>query len=149
MMANQTVWESGFLGSLAPRAREKLGSLAQSFRFGAGEIIFREGDSSNYLYVVESGRVAIKVDVPSKGCHTILTTGPGEVFSWSALVGPRIATATAQAVEETEVIGFEGEALTNLCREDPALGFELYRRLTGVISARLNATRLQLLNIFT
>jgi len=124
-MARQTFRESGFLASLAPGAQEKLGLVAQSFRFGAGEIIFREADSSNYLYVVESGRVAIQIDIPSKGYHTILTTGPGEVFRWSALVGPRIATATAQAREETEVIGFEGEALANLCREDPALGFEL------------------------
>jgi hypothetical protein len=36
----------------------------------------------------------------------------------------------------------------DLCREDPDFGFELYRALADVISSRLIATRLQLIDVF-
>lgn len=112
------------------------------------ETIFREGDHSLYLYIVKSGKIAIEVHLPSKGARTSLTVGPGDIFSWSALVEPRIETAGARAVEESEVLGIKGGALTDLCREDLALGSVVYRALTQVISARLIGTRLQLLDIF-
>jgi CRP-like cAMP-binding protein len=54
-----------------------------------------------------------------------------------------------RAVEDTEALGLKGGALMDACREDPELGFELYRAITEVIAARLIATRLQLLDVFS
>ena len=144
----QTSWYGSFLASLSPRAREKVLALADSFRYNEGETIFREGDPSLYVYVVKTGHVAIEIHVPSKGRRTILTVGPGDLFSWSALVEPRLGTASARAIEETEALGIKGGSLLDLCLQDPELGFELYRALAGVITARLIATRLQLLDVF-
>jgi CRP-like cAMP-binding protein len=88
------------------------------------------------------------VHIPSKGRRTIPTAGPGNVFSWSALVEPRIETASARAVEDTEVLGIKGGALMDLCREDCSLGFEVYRSPAEVITAHLTATRLQWLDVY-
>ncbi len=147
-MAEQISWYGSFLAGLSPRVQERILALAESFKYGAGEVIFQEGDPSLYLYILKSGRVAIEVHVPSKGRRTLLTAGPGDVFSWSALVEPRIETASARAVEETEVLGIKGGALMDMSREDCALGFEIYRALSEIITARLIATRLQLLDVF-
>jgi CRP-like cAMP-binding protein len=147
-MSDKTSWYGSFLAQLSPRVREKLLGLAQGFRYLEGETIFREGDPSLYLYLVKEGRVALETHFPSKGRVVIQTISSGGLFSWSALVGPRIETATARAVEETEALGIKGGALEDLCREDFELGFEVYRTLAGVISARLNATRMQLLDVF-
>jgi len=122
-------------------------SLAVPFRYMRGEVIFNEGDPGLYLYLVKSGEIAIESRVPSKGTRTTLTVGPGDVFSWSALVEPHIETAGARAVEDSEVLGIKGGILMDLCREDVSLGFELHRALTDVIAARLMATRLQLLDM--
>lgn len=147
-MAEQTPWLGGFLATLSPRVREKLLAMTETFRFAEGSTIFREGDSSLYLYIVKTGRVAVDVHVPSKGRRPIMTVEPGEVFSWSALAEPYVETASARTVEETEVLGIKGESLMSLCRQDTEVGFELYRSLTAVISTRLLATRLQLLDMF-
>ncbi|MBI1750566.1 MAG: cyclic nucleotide-binding domain-containing protein [Acidobacteria bacterium] len=147
-MSEQSSWFGSFLAKLSPRVREKLLSHARAFRYLDGEAIFREGDPSLYLYILKHGRVAIEIHVPSKGRQTILTVGPGDIFSWSALVEPRIETASARAIEEVEVLGIKGGELTDLCLEDSELGFELYRALAEVITARLVATRLQLLDVF-
>jgi len=146
-MVEKASWYGDFLASLSPRVREKLLSLAVPFRYMRGEVIFHEGDPGLYLYIVKSGEIAIEGRVPSKGTRTTLTVGPGDVFSWSALVEPHIETAGARAVEESEVLGIKGGALMDLCREDVGLGFELHRALTDVIAARLVATRLQLLDM--
>ncbi len=148
-MAEQASWYGSFLAKFSPRVQERLLALAESFQFKAGQDIFREGASSLYLYLVKTGRVAVELHVPSKGRRTIYTASAGDVFNWSAVVEPRLATASVRAVEDTEAVGLKGGALMDACREDPELGFELYRAITEVIAARLIATRLQLLDIFS
>jgi CRP-like cAMP-binding protein len=146
-MAEQTHWLGSFLAHLSPRVQEKLLELGEAFRYSEGQTVFHEGDPSLYLYIVKSGQVAIDVHIASKGRRSIMTAGPGDLFSWSALVEPRLETASARAVEETEALGIKGGALMDLCREDTGLGFEVYHELAEVISARLIATRLQLLDM--
>ena len=144
---NQESWHAGFLAKLAPRFRMKLLSLAHSFRYSAGTTIFREGDPSLYFYLVKSGRVALDIAVPA-GAVCLLTVGPGDIFSWSALLESHAETATARAIEEVEVLEIKGEALQGLCWEDTELGIEFYRALAEVIAARLSATRLVALDAF-
>ena len=141
-------WYSGFWLQLSPGVRGLILGQARLYSFQAGETIFREGDPSRRLYIVKSGRVAIEVHVPSKGRRTIAVVDPGEPFSWSVLVEPCVETASARALEETEVVGIDREVLLELCREDVELGFEVYRALSEVITGRLNATRLELSELF-
>ncbi len=145
---NKESWYAGFLPKLAPRVRTKLLGLAHSSCYPAGTTIFREGDPSLYFYLIKSGRVALDIAVPGKGVVCLLTVGPGDIFSWSALLESHAETATARAIEEVEVLGIKGEALQYLCWEDTELGVEFYRALAEVIAARLSATRLVALDAF-
>lgn len=138
-------WHHDLLASFSPSVREKLLSLSEPFHFASGDLIFEEGAPSLYLYLVKTGRVAIEVHIPAWGRRQILTLGPGELFSWSALIEPRLETASARALEETEVLGVKGGTLMDLCREDAEFGFQLYRTLAEVITDRLLSTRRQLL----
>lgn len=139
------VWHGTVLARFSPPLQEKLLAHGERFRFAAGQTIFAEGSPSLYLYIVRSGQVAIEVDFPAWGRRQVLTVGPGELFSWSALVEPRLETASARALEETEVLGIKGGTLMDLCREDAEFGFQLYRTLAEVITDRLVAARRQLL----
>jgi len=142
-------WHRGFLDKFSPQVREKLLSLSEPFRFKAGEDIIAEGGASHYLYIIKSGRVAVEMRMPPKGRCTIRTGEAGDMISWSALVEPRRATASLRAVQDTEAFGIKGELLMDECRKDCQLGFELYRALTEVIAGRLNATRLQFVNVYS
>ena len=144
-MAENTLWQDSFLARFSPQVQQKLLALSEPFHFPAGQTIFEEGAASLYLYVVKSGRVAIEAHIPAWGNRLITTLGPGELFSWSALIEPRIETASARAVEDTEVVGIKGGALMDACREDAEFGFQLYRTLAEVITDRLVSTRRQLL----
>jgi CRP-like cAMP-binding protein len=148
-MAEQASLYGSFLAKFSPRVQEKLLALAETFQFKAGQDIIGEGDPSLYLYIVKSGRVAVEIDMPTKGRRILRTGGVGDMFSWSALVEPRLATSAVRAMDDTEALGIKGGALMDACREDFELGFELYRALTEVIASRLIATRLQLVDVFS
>ena len=137
-----------FLDRFSPRVREKLLSLAEPFRFKAGQDIIGVDKPAERLYIIKSGQVAVEIYVPHHGRCTIRTGSAGDMICWSALVQPRLSTAAVRARVDTEAFGIKGEVLIEECGRDPELGFELYRALTEVIASRLNATRLQLVNVY-
>jgi CRP/FNR family cyclic AMP-dependent transcriptional regulator len=147
-MAEQLIWHGRVVAELSPRAREKVFAEAEMIKYKAGTTILREGDHSKYLFIIKGGQVVLEITVPPKGRRSILTVGPGELFSWSALVEPRIENASARASVDTEAKRVDGVTLMKLCEESSSLGFEVYRTLAKVISSRLIATRLQFLDVF-
>jgi CRP/FNR family cyclic AMP-dependent transcriptional regulator len=147
-MAMEIPGGRSFLATLSPQVQEKVLSLGELFRYAAGDVILREGCPSLFLYIVETGRVAVEIHVPAKGRRPIMTVGPGDLFGWSALVEPCIETASARALEDTEAWGIKGGAFSDLCREDYTVGYEVYRALAEIICVRLAATRSELLHVF-
>ena len=142
-------WQGGFLDRFSPPIREKLLSFAETFRFKAGKDIIGEGDHSEYLYIIKSGRVAVEMTMAPKGRRIIRTAEAGEMISWSSLVEPHRSTASLRAAQDVEAFGIKGDLLIVESHKDIQLGFELYRALTEVIAGRLNATRLQFVNIYS
>ncbi len=140
--------DDSFLAAMSPRVQEKLLALGQTFHFKREETIFQEGSPSLYMFIVKTGRVSVDIHIPSKGRRCILTAGTGEVVSWSALVQPCVHHASARALEETELLGLPGDVLGAVCEEDHQIGYELYRALAEIVSTRLTATRLQMLDVF-
>jgi serine/threonine protein kinase len=87
--------------------------------FEAGEVIFSEGDPSDYICIVESGSVEISVDTDGDR-KVIATLGRGEPFGELAAITGNPRTATATAVEASTIrmvtrddIGAEIEKLSS------------------------------------
>ena len=137
-----------FASGLEPGIQTRLAELSRTFTAEPGEELFREGDESEVLGVVIKGRVALRTHVAERGDLTLLTVEPGDIYLWSALVPPYRATSTAVAIEALEAITFEGPALRAALREDAALAQALYPRVLVAVERRLNATRVQLLELF-
>jgi len=73
---------------------------------------------------------------------------PGDVYGWSAVLPPAIATSTGVAVLPTTAILFEGETLRRALATDCDLAAAIYGRLLVSVARRLVATRLQLLDVY-
>jgi CRP-like cAMP-binding protein len=143
-----TLKELAFSRGLDPGQVDQLAQIANPVEWAAGTVVFREGDRDALLYVVQEGRVAIEIAVPGRGRVTILTVGPGEVFGWSSIFHQRPKTASARAIESTTALALDAIRLRELCDADPRLGYVLTRRILEVVSERLKATRMQLLDIY-
>jgi CRP/FNR family transcriptional regulator, cyclic AMP receptor protein len=126
---------------------EAMARLAQDVSFERDQIIFREGDDFHQFCLLRSGRVALEIVTQGQALR-VQTMTAGDVFSWSAVLMGKGKYFQARALEPTKVLAFEGADLIALCKQDPAFGFEFIYRLLGVVSGRLQATRLQLMDIY-
>jgi len=140
--------EQPFFKGMDPRWIAFFAGCAGNVRFDAGEYIFREGGEANRFLLIRHGRVALETHVPQRGPVTIYTIGKDDVVGWSWLFPPYRWTFDARALELVRAIGFDAACVRKKCEEDPALGYVLLMRLVPVISSRLQATRLQLLDVY-
>jgi CRP-like cAMP-binding protein len=89
--------------------------------------------------------VALDLHVPGQGRMKIDTIGMGELLGWSWLFPPYRWAFGAVSVGPVEAFEFDGRMVRTLCESDPALGYELTRRLARVVAKRLQATRVRLI----
>jgi hypothetical protein len=85
---------------------------------------------------------------PSRGPIILQTLGEGEVLGWSWLVAPYRWRFDGRAVELTRAIALDGECLRGKCEEDHDLGYELMKRVSLVMEKLVQATRLQLADVY-
>ncbi|TEU00704.1 MAG: Crp/Fnr family transcriptional regulator [Anaerolineales bacterium] len=137
-----------FTQDLEPKQLEKLASIATYVTFSEGATIFREGDTSELVYLIMEGEVSLLTQVPGHGQVTILTIEPGQLLGWSSLFPPQKKTAGAQTNAPTKAIAINAVQLHELCTDDHDIGFEIMSRVAQVISNRLSAARDLLLDMF-
>ena len=125
-----------------------LAAAARQERPPAGTVLFREGDRLDRFFVVADGDVAIEVAGPNRRPKRLQTVGPGELLGWSPVLGPGAMTATARALTPARVFAFDAAAVRATLDADPRLAAEFFKRVARVVARRLNATRLQLLDVY-
>jgi CRP-like cAMP-binding protein len=113
--------------------------------FPAGKMIFNEGLVANRFYIILEGEVALESAVGKEGGQLIQTIKAGDVLGWSWLFPPYKWNFDARAIKPTKAIIFFATTLRELCESNPALGYEVMKRVTKVVIKRLQSTRLQLL----
>jgi CRP/FNR family transcriptional regulator, cyclic AMP receptor protein len=142
------ITESEVFAGLEPEQLELIAGCAQNVGFEAGERLFREGDPADVFFLVRHGLVALDAYVPNRGQVTVETISAGEVVGWSWLVPPYRWHFTGRAVEPVRAVQFDAACLRGKSDEDAVLGRELLTRFSQVLIARLQATRLQLMDVY-
>ncbi len=137
-----------FVEQFAAEHVDKLAGIATRVRFDRDQIIFREGDECSDFFLLLSGLVALEI-VETGHTHRIQTLSAGHEFGWSALLMGSGKHFQARALERTEALALDGGALLTACKRDPQFGFVLMQRLLGVVAERLQATRLQLHDMYS
>ena len=137
-----------FLAGLSFEHMQTLIGCATNVRFADNSTIIQEGQIANKFYLIRSGRIALQMDVPGKESLRIQTVGPGEILGWSWLISPYRWHFSAIAVLDTRAIALDGECLRNKCEKECAFGYEMLKRLSQVMERRLEATRLQLIDLY-
>jgi len=134
---------------LEPDHFNKIVSISHLCKWESNQVLFKEGEDEDYLYVVVEGRVAIELAVPNKGKVRVFTAEPMDVVGWSSVTPVvRQRTATARSVVPTRMVCIDAKKLRIFCDEDHDLGYIVMRRLSNVVASRLLITRLQLIDMF-
>jgi CRP-like cAMP-binding protein len=140
--------EHPFFAGLGVDALSLLAGCAANAHFRPGQYLFRHGDPADHFYVLRGGRVQLEVSSPGRGSLPLEVFGQDDVLGWSWLVPPYRWEADAQATEHTDVIAIGGPCLRDKCEDDPALGYELLKRGTAAMNARLFSALARLLDLY-
>jgi CRP-like cAMP-binding protein len=140
--------EHPVLKGLDPAHLDLIVGCASNVRFNPGEFIFRAGQEANHFYIIRTGQVSVETFAPQRGAITIETVGDGELIGWSWLIPPFEWHFDARALTLTRAIALDARCLRTKCDSDSALGYELLKRFSQVMEQRLEATRLQLLDLY-
>ncbi len=137
-----------FVEEFQPEHLDRLTQLAKEVHFTRDQVLFHEGDDASDFYLIVEGRMALEIEAPG---HTlrVQTLSAGDELGWSALLAGRGKYFQARALEPVDALAFDGPAVLAACREDKSFGFAFMYRMLGVVSERLQATRLQVLDMYS
>lgn len=140
--------EHSFFKDFPPAYRALIGSCAKNAQFTPGQLLAKAGDPANVFFAIRQGRVFIELHSPQRGSLILQTAEAGDVVGWSWLFPPYRWKFDVRAAEQVHAITFDGECLRGKCERDPAMGLEFMKRFAQVFMERLEAARLQLLDLY-
>jgi CRP/FNR family cyclic AMP-dependent transcriptional regulator len=137
-----------FLRGLADGHLATLASLCRHVAVPARQRLFEAGAVADRFWLLDAGQVVIDTTVPGRGRLVIETIGRGDVTGVSWLLPPYQWRFGAMTVQPMQGFEFDARAVRAACDEQPALGYELSRRISGVLARRLQATHARLLDSY-
>ncbi|WP_437808970.1 Stp1/IreP family PP2C-type Ser/Thr phosphatase [Sorangium sp. So ce1078] len=120
---------------LQEREMLRVMQVAEVLSFEPGQIVVREGDRGDELFIVLSGLVRIV-----RGDAVLSEVGPGEHFGEMALIRSMPRSATVSAVEQSELIAVRRADFFEILRKEHELAVKLLWQFLGVLADRLDQT---------
>lgn len=114
----------------------KLILLAQVRELQPGEVLIRQDDQGNQMYVVIDGELHVSREVRGEK-RALAKLGLGDVVGEVALVSAVRRTATVTALEPSRVLVLDWPAVERVGRFSPYLAARLYLNLAAILGQRI------------
>jgi CRP-like cAMP-binding protein len=149
MTSLQSVLEAHpFFQDVEQRYIQMVAEHATLETFTPGQLIFRQGEPANRFYIISEGPVALEVFSPEHGPVRLMTLGAGDVLGWSWLFEPYVWHLDARALESTTAIALDGAELRATCDQNHELGYHLMKHSVQIVAQRLQASMIQMLDVY-
>ncbi len=127
----QILKQSAVFTTLDKEETRELALLAKEKQFDANAVIFWEGDPSDWFYIVADGNIKVS-KLASSGKEIILSFfGPGEMFGEVAVFENKPYPASAQAIEDTRLIGIKKSDFLQFLLRHPDVSLKIISILSG------------------
>ena len=137
-----------FFGGIDATYIKLLSGCAKHVQFPKGAYIYREGSKADTFYCLRAGKVTLEIHAPQSGSIQIDSRKAGDVFGWSWIVEPFRWYCDVRVIEEVRALALDAKYIRDRCQEDKIFGYEMYRRLVPLMHQSLQATRLQLIDVY-
>jgi len=152
MSVTALLHNSELFSTLTPEQVEKIVALGHQATYNASDVIIREGDPSDEIYVICSGMVEVEVargvipDVSGPPrLAPLARLGKGQVFGEIALVDRGTRSATVRCVKDgTMLYAIPRQALWDLCDGDHTIGYVVMRNIAADLAFKLRHRNLQM-----
>ena len=111
--------------ALASDDVRRVADVAVPRRFAAGQVIFREGDSSDTCYVVRRGHARAVRENADGRTIALAHFGPGDIFGELAMFDDERRSATVETLDAVEAIAIAGSDMRRLLREHHDISVKL------------------------
>ncbi|MFW5874695.1 MAG: Crp/Fnr family transcriptional regulator [bacterium] len=102
--------------------------------------LFREGESADSLWIVASGEIDLRFELPARDtteAQTISTLSATGILGWSSLVPPYKYKLSAYCASDAcEVIRINGEDFLGHLKNNPELGYRVLSAMIRVVGNR-------------
>lgn len=105
-----------------------------------GEVLFREGDRGDQMFVVYQGRIVLSKEVVGRVEQVLTTMSPGDFFGEMGLFGGLRRSATATAQTDTVVWELDRDSLQHLVDRSGRAGVTFFAAMVREFSKRLDRT---------
>jgi small-conductance mechanosensitive channel/CRP-like cAMP-binding protein len=123
-----------FLHELDDGALKILLSSVKVHEFGAGEVLMRQGEAGETMYIIRHGHVEVIAHGATAGSDRHLATmGTSQIIGEAALLTGEARTATIRALDDVEVIEISRDGLTRLFKQSPSIA----QAISEIVSTRL------------
>ncbi len=147
LSVESTLRHCDLLEPLSDAQIAELATLAGMVTLRDGEALFEQNDDARDLFIVASGRLAIRLATPAGHVIEVVDAGQYRLSGWSSLVAPHIYIADARAVEDSAVLVIPAAAAEEVFLQEPAAAYVVMKRLAGLISTRLRDIKEQLIEV--
>lgn len=120
-----------------PRFIPALMKILKRVDIKRGEAVFRQGDESDSMYFVESGRLEVELELEGGKLLRLKKIGPGAVFGEMGIFTTAPRSATVRASEPCVVYRMSKAKLEVVEKRAPALVTAINRYLINMMSERL------------
>jgi len=147
---DESIRKTALFRRLSPEDRQRLAAVAHVREYDKGAIIFGEGDPSDSMFTIVTGRVKVS-KMTARGTDVILELfGPGDPVGAVAVYESRAYPASATAIEPTTCLLIPRQAFFSLLETYPTMVrgllvglthrlVELTNRLTELSGGRVEA----------
>ena len=132
-MDPEVLTKAPLFAELDDGSAEALEKAMGTLRLSKGEILFREGETEDRLYVVVAGKIKLGRSGSAGRENLLAVLGPGQMFGELSVFDPGPRSTTATAVTAVEVRTLEHDELMRWIEGHP----EVARSLLGQLAARL------------
>jgi len=129
---------------LSDKEFDKIARICSEKRFHKGDLIAKEGEAGNELFVITEGFVEVVIgERPTKSARVVVSLGSGQIIGEMSLVdqGPRSASVRATS-DPTIVQVIKRKDLEDLAKQDPSIGYTVMRNLAADLSFKLRHSNL-------
>lgn len=124
------------LANFTPQELSMLSSFGDSRSYETDEVVIRQGDENDHLYLVLKGQLDVYQDVDGIN-KKVASLEAGDSLGEVSVFDPGPASATVCATNETEVWLITRDSLDRLHAANPKVAYRLLSRMTTCLSKRL------------
>jgi predicted acylesterase/phospholipase RssA len=114
---------------------DELARGARVVRVQAGEVVVREGESADRLYIVRNGRLRVLVERDEEGPRAVRELASGAAIGELALLTGSVRSATVQAIRDSELLELDAEIFGDVLLRDSGFAVSVARTLALQLQA--------------